>query len=104
MILGTSRGEVGVNNVGKRADTLHEYSARSLHPRNPKDCRDRDCRERINMKLTLRELLHNYDWDKACEVLGLNPWCINEGLASGDEEQEITDEQAREIGILPARL
>ena len=52
------------------------------------------------MKVTLQELMDNYDWDKACEVLGLNPWCINEGLATGDDEEEITEKQAREIGIL----
>jgi len=52
------------------------------------------------VKVTLQELMDNYDWDKACEVLGLNPWCINEGLATGDDEEEITEKQAREIGIL----
>ncbi len=51
------------------------------------------------MLLTLKELMDNYDWDKVCDVLGLNPWCINEG-ADPNSYQEITEEQAREIGIL----
>jgi hypothetical protein len=55
------------------------------------------------MNLTLGEILHNFDWDKACEVIGLNPWCLNEGLACSDDEIELTDDQAREIGILPKR-
>lgn len=54
------------------------------------------------MLLTLRELKDNYDWDKVCKVLGLNVWCINEGADSSCYE-EITEVQAREIGILPAR-
>ena len=44
------------------------------------------------MKLTSKELMNNYDWDKVCEVLKLNPYCINEGLATGDEERKVTDE------------
>lgn len=50
--------------------------------------------------LTLKELIDKHNWDKVCEVFGLNPWCINTGLASGDEEQVITEEQAKEIGII----
>lgn len=55
----------------------------------------------MKLTLTLRELLNNYDWGKTCKVLGLDHSCINEGRGAGDEEQEITEEQAREIGILP---
>lgn len=53
------------------------------------------------MKLKLGELMDNWNWDQVCEVTGLNPWCLSEGLATRDTEQEITEEQAREIGILP---
>ncbi len=54
----------------------------------------------MKLTLTLRELKDNYNWDKVCEVLGLNPWCLNEGYATGDEEENITEEQAIKIGIL----
>ncbi len=54
----------------------------------------------MKLILTLRELMDNYDWDKVCEILGLDPWCINVGLAAGNEEQELTEKQAKEIGII----
>ena len=53
----------------------------------------------ISINLTLRKILEDYDWDKYCEITGTNPWCINEGRATGDEVVELTVDQAREIGI-----
>lgn len=34
--------------------------------------------------LTVRQVIHA--GDAAIDAAGLNPWCINEGLATGDEE------------------
>jgi hypothetical protein len=56
----------------------------------------------MKLTLTIREL-SNYNWDKVCAVTGLNPWCMAEGLASGDEAVELTEEQAREIGVMSKR-
>ena len=39
-------------------------------------------------------------WDYICEKYGINPWCMNEGLASSSDEIEISLEDARYIGIL----
>jgi hypothetical protein len=32
--------------------------------------------------ITIRDVINNYE---ACDALGLNQWCINEGRATGDE-------------------
>ena len=53
----------------------------------------------MEVVLTLQELMDRYDWGHACDVLGIDPWCINEGTATGDERVQITEEQARKIGI-----
>ena len=49
--------------------------------------------------VTLSEISNRWDWDKYCEITGTNPWCLNEGLATGDERVELTTEQAYKIGI-----
>jgi hypothetical protein len=49
---------------------------------------------------TFKELVTNHDWDKVCEVTGLNPWCMNEGLADKDDIQWFTESQAKECGII----
>ena len=53
----------------------------------------------IVVSISLREILNNYDFNRYCEISGLNPWCINEGLASGDEIVELTRDAAKYIGI-----
>lgn len=49
---------------------------------------------------TLQEILNAGEWDKYCEKHGVNPWCINEGLATGEEEVELSIEEAKEYGII----
>ena len=53
----------------------------------------------IEITLTLGKLMDNYDWEEVCEVLGLNEWCLNEGLTDREDEIEITLEQAKKLGI-----
>lgn len=54
----------------------------------------------MRVTITFGELMDKYDWEGVCNVLGLNIWCINEGLASSDEEITISEEDAKKIGIL----
>ena len=35
-----------------------------------------------------------------CGKIGLNPWCMNEGRATGDEEYELEEEVAKEFGLI----
>lgn len=59
---------------------------------------------KITIHITLRELNDNYDWNEICRILGFNPWCMSEGLATGEEEYELSEDQAREIGIIPSSV
>jgi len=43
--------------------------------------------------IKVRELYDNFDWDKVCEIKGLNPWCVNEGLIDMDDELDFDDEE-----------
>jgi len=49
--------------------------------------------------ITLGEINELYDWEKFCEVTGMNYWCMNEGLASGDETISLTIDEAKRCGI-----
>lgn len=48
---------------------------------------------------TLGHVMDHGDWIKFCDLKGINEWCLNEGLADGGETVELTEEEAREIGI-----
>lgn len=54
----------------------------------------------MKIKITVRELSDRSLWLDYCEVAGTNEWALNEGLMSYDEEVELTEEQARRLGIL----
>jgi len=51
-------------------------------------------------RITLRKLKDNYDWDLACSVLRINPYCFNEGLANEGDTVELTQEQVDKIGVV----
>ena len=48
---------------------------------------------------TFKYILENADWDKFCEIKGYNPWMLNEGLATGDEETILTFKEAEQVGM-----
>jgi|TARA_Y100000310_G_scaffold123587_1_gene122338 hypothetical protein len=55
----------------------------------------------MKLIVTFGEMLDNcYDWDDLCDELGLNPWLINEGLASSDDEYELDYDVAVKHGIV----
>lgn len=53
----------------------------------------------MTIKITIQEALDKTDFDKFCEMVGLNPYCISEGLATGEESYELTLEQAKELNL-----
>lgn len=53
----------------------------------------------MKIKTTIKEIMERANWNKFCNIFEINPWCLNEGLADGSEEVEITIEQAQEIGL-----
>ena len=54
----------------------------------------------MKVRLTVREVMDNYLWDKVCEMKGYSEWCVNEGLMSSDEEIEFSEKEAKELGLI----
>ena len=50
----------------------------------------------MKIKLQLKDIVRS---DRACEILGLNPWCVNEGLGN-EEWYTMTVEDARKCGLI----
>ena len=50
--------------------------------------------------LTANELLDRDIWDEFCEMRGINPWAVNEGLMDSDEEFTFTEKEAEELGLI----
>lgn len=55
----------------------------------------------MKIVVTAREVQEKGSWDRFCEMKGLSVWCVNEGMSS-DEEFTVTEEEAKELGLLPA--
>lgn len=53
----------------------------------------------MKIKTTYEYLYDNCSWEKACDVLDLNPWCINEWLLNIGDEVTITMKQAEEMWL-----
>jgi len=53
----------------------------------------------MKILITLGEISDKYDWDKFCNMKGLNPWAMNEGQASRNEEVELTEDECKQLGI-----
>ena len=54
----------------------------------------------VKVAITARELMDRYLWDRACDLLGISPWAVSEGQMDSSDTVELTQEQARELGIL----
>lgn len=54
------------------------------------------------LKMTAQYLIDRHLWDQACEVLGLNPWAVNEGQIDPAEWIGFTEQQARDVGLINA--
>lgn len=56
--------------------------------------------EPILMHVRASVLLEMGDWDKTCGILGINPWCINEGLMDPTDMLPLTRTQAELLGFV----
>ena len=52
------------------------------------------------ISVTARELMDRGLWKRACDMTGLNPWAVNEGLMDSSDTVTLTVEQARDLGLL----
>lgn len=53
----------------------------------------------VTVTVTVEFLMNLGVWGNACEVLGINPWAANEGLASTTDTLTMTLDQAHKIGL-----
>ncbi len=54
------------------------------------------------IRVTAREMLDKHDWEKFCDMVGLNVWAINEGM-DDTETFDLTEEQAIKLNIIKSR-
>jgi hypothetical protein len=52
------------------------------------------------IKITVREICEKDKWDEFCEVMKIRIWALNEGSMDYDEVVELSEDQAREIGLI----
>ena len=56
------------------------------------------------MQITPCELFELDVWVEYCDLKGIDPYCISEGLMDTDEVLEISIQDARDLGIFYNRL
>ncbi len=55
----------------------------------------------MKITMTIGELFDKaHDVDDACQIVGLDPWCLNEGRASKEDEITLTEDQAKKLRFL----
>lgn len=57
--------------------------------------------DKPTVSVSARYLLDHLAWDRACDMLGLNKWIVNEGQMDSSERLTFTIEQAQELGLIP---
>jgi len=52
------------------------------------------------IKITFREFVNRWQLDdKSCSIMGLNPYCMVDGLANMEDTLMVSYKQARRLGI-----
>lgn len=54
----------------------------------------------MNLTLTPEEAVEKGIWEELCELKGLNPHCVNEGLLDNEEELYLDEEEARTLRLI----
>lgn len=56
----------------------------------------------MRVVISIQEALDRcwFVWDELCDEIGLNPWCLNEGLADGDDEISLNEDTAKRYGLI----
>ena len=53
----------------------------------------------MKIVVTAREIMDKLCWDEFCELKGINLWAVNEGLMDEEDTFELTEEEAKKIGL-----
>jgi len=54
----------------------------------------------MKIVVTFAEILNKGKWDEFCEDKGINPWCLNEGLATRDEEVTLSEIESKKYNFI----
>lgn len=54
-----------------------------------------------HISVTASEAIDRGLWDQLCEMRGWNVWIVNEGRMPSDEVINLTEDEARKLGLLP---
>ena len=54
----------------------------------------------MKIQTTLGEIFENGNWEKACDVMGWDYYCLRDGKARLDDIETFTQEEAIEIGLI----
>jgi hypothetical protein len=54
----------------------------------------------MKILITASEAIESGVWEKICRQKGWNEWAVNEGLMDSDEEISLTEEEAKELGLI----
>lgn len=57
----------------------------------------------MKITTTFGEIIDKGNWDAFCDINGINQYCIKEGLADRDTKQELSIEEAQQIGLIKER-
>lgn len=52
------------------------------------------------VRVTLGEIYNFGAWDIYCDTVGLNRWCLNEGMADSSETVCLTPHEVKKFGLL----
>ena len=53
----------------------------------------------MKIVITMSEILNHGDWSTFCQLRGYDEYILREGLASGDDEEELTPGEVRDFGL-----
>lgn len=54
----------------------------------------------MKIVVTVEEVLKKGIWSEVCERKGINIWASNESLIDNSQEIELTESEARELGLI----
>lgn len=61
---------------------------------------DEQSDDEITISITAQQLLNRGIWMEACTLLGINEWAVKEGLMDYNHKIEMTESQAKKLGII----
>jgi hypothetical protein len=52
------------------------------------------------IQITAKEAMDKGVWDEICSLKHINEYAVNEGLMDSDETITLTEEEAKELGLI----